>query len=149
MTRNLINRRTVGALTAAVALGIAGPAAARTDLVGPVVIEPPIVHHETANVLPPFTGAKVPYYGKANVLPPFAPGNMKPSPQATVAPVTTATPRVVINHPAAGGASDLVYILVGGLTGAVAGIGGANVVSRRRSTSGGGTSAPPRSRIAA
>jgi hypothetical protein len=158
MTRKLINRRTAGALTAALALGTAGPAiaaagpaGARTFEVGPhgSVVQPGNVpHYQKANVLPPFTGATVPHYGKANVLPPFVPRHMRGFPETTAAPVVTATPRAVINHAAPGGSPDVVYILVGGLAGVAAGIGGAHVVSRRRSTGDGGTTAPPRSRTA-
>jgi hypothetical protein len=139
MTRKLINYRTVGALTAALALGTAGPAAARWDL-GP---QPGSVsHHQKANVLPPFTGATVPYYGKANVLTPFVPRHMEGFPETTAAPVATATPRAVVNHPAPGGGSDLIYVLGGGVLFAIGG--GAFAAGRRQ-----GVRATSRSTIAA
>ena len=178
MNRKLINRRTAAALTAALALGTAGPAIAaagpagartfepgphgssvqpgnvphyqKANVLPPYMPAPHVVHYGTANVLPPYMPAPhVVHYGRANVPSPFVYGHMKGLPEATAAPVATATPRAVVNHSAPGGSSDVVYILVGGLAGVAAGIGGAHVVSRHRRTSDSGTAAPPRSRIAA
>jgi hypothetical protein len=128
MTTSYINRRTATALTAALALGAAGPAAAQTignDASVPVA--PPLVQH----------------YNKANVLPPFAPGHVKGFPETTAAPVTTVTPHAVVTHAAPGGSSDLVYLLVGGVVVALGGLGGTLAVASRRRT------VAPRARIAA
>jgi hypothetical protein len=146
MTRKRINCPTAGLVAATLALGAAGPAGAHP--IGndsPVRVAPPQVqHYGRANVLPPFTGIKVPYYGKANVLPPFVPEHVQGPPE-TVAPVATITPRAVADHPASGGSSDLVYIIVGGVIVAIGGLGGAFVAGRHR----GARTAAPRSTIAA
>ena len=71
----------------------------------------------------------VPYYGE--VLPPVVPAHMKGFPETTAAPVATATPRAVVNQPAAGG-SDLIYVLAGGVVFAIGGLGGAFAAGRRR-----------------
>ncbi|HYZ80139.1 MAG TPA: hypothetical protein VE571_02660 [Solirubrobacteraceae bacterium] len=132
MTRNLINRGTAAALTTAVVLGAAGPAAARYDLEakGPVFDRGQVSSYHKANVLPPYTGVKVPYYGKANVLPPFMPKHMKTFPDTTAVPVAPTTPRAVVNRPAPAGSSDLVYVIVGGVVVAIGGLSGAFVAGR-------------------
>jgi hypothetical protein len=138
MTCNLINRRTVGALTAAVVLGAAGPAAARFDTggPGPVLPQEHVAHYGKANVLPPYMPAPhVTHYGKANVLAPYIPAHMRGFPE-TVAPVTTTTPRAVVNHRATGDGSDLVYVIVGGVVFAIGGLGGAFVAGRKRGAQG-------------
>ena len=150
MNRKLSNRCTAGALTATLALGAAGPAAARQIDVTPQGSSVPagfLPHYEKATFLSDMPPLHT--YGKANVLPPLVRTHMKGLPESTAAPVVTATPRAVVNHSAPGGSSDVVYILVGGLAGVAAGIGGAHVVSRHRRTSDSGTTAPPRARIAA
>ena len=84
MTTSIINRRAAGAMTAALALGTAGPAVAHTvGDSGPVQVAPPVkqVHYGKANVLPPFTGTPAVHYGKANVLPPFVPRHVKAFPR--------------------------------------------------------------------
>lgn len=150
MTRKLINRTTAGALTAALALAASGPAAARqVDLnaQGSSVPAGEVAHYPKANILPPYMPAPhVTHYGKANILPPFVPGHMQGFPETTAAPVATATPRAVINHPSAGGGSDLIYVLAGGVVFAIGGLGGAFVAGRRRAAR---TTSPPRPRIAA
>lgn len=150
MTRKLINHRTAGALTAALALATAGPAAAGTvDLnsQGSSVPTADIAHYQKANVLPPYMPAPhVVHYGKANVLPPFVPRHMQGFPETTAAPVATATPRAVVNHPGAGDGSDLIYVLAGGVVFAIGGLGGAMVAGRRRA---GRTTSSGRPRIAA
>jgi hypothetical protein len=140
MTCNLINRCTAGALTAAVVLGAAGPAAAQPilDPHGPVFPPQHTAHYQKANVLPWYSGTTVPYYGKANVLPPYMP---KPA----VAPAATATPRAAVNRPATGGGSDLAYVIVGGVVFAIGGLGGAFAAGRKRGT----RAAQPSSTIAA
>jgi hypothetical protein len=134
MTRSLINRRTAGALTAALVLGTAAPAAAQFDLnpQAPVVPARSVPHYGKANILPPYTGVKVPVYGKANVLPPFVPQHVKGFPDATAAPAVAATPRAVVNHPGGGDGSDLIYVLAGGVVFAIGGLGGAFVAGRRQ-----------------
>lgn len=175
MTRNLINRRTAGALTAALALGTAGPAIAAAGPAGartfepgphgsvvqpgnypqyqnanvlpPILPAPHVPQYQNANVLPPILPAPhVVHYGKANILPPFVPGHVKGFPETTAAPVATATPRAVVNHPAAGDGSDLVYVIVGGVVVAIAGLGGAFAAGRSR---GARTTSSGRPRIAA
>jgi hypothetical protein len=128
MTTSRLNRRTATVLTAALALGAAGPAAAQTignDASVPVA--PPVVQH----------------YDKANVLPPFVPKHVRGFPETTAAPAPTATPRAVVNHSAPDGSSDLVYILVGGVVVALGGLAGTLAVAQRRRT------APARARVAA
>jgi hypothetical protein len=133
MTRKLINRRTAAALTAALALGTAGPAAARQIDVTPQGSSVPagsLPHQVTATVYPPdMPPLHMPYYGA--VLPPVVPAHMKGLPEATAAPVATATPRAVVNQPAPGG-SDLIYVLAGGVVFAIGGLGGALAATRRR-----------------
>jgi hypothetical protein len=129
MTFSHINRRTATVLTAAVALGTAGPAAAQQiGSNGPVPVSPPQVTH----------------YGKANVLPPFTGRHMRAFPEAT-APVPTATAKPVATARAKSAApgSDLVYVLIGGVVVALGGLGGTLVAAGRRRT------APARARIAA
>jgi hypothetical protein len=129
MTRSYINRRTAGVITAGLALGAAGPAAARTiESNGPVPVAPP---------------AHVTHYDKANVPPPFVRKHVKRFAETTAAPVPAATPRAVVNRPGTGGSPDAVYILVGGAAVALSGLGGAFVAANRRRTS------RPRPRIAA
>ncbi|HEX3976091.1 MAG TPA: hypothetical protein VHW96_07480 [Solirubrobacteraceae bacterium] len=125
MTRSHINRRTATVLTAAIALGAAGPAAAR-----------PIGDDGPVQVAPPMTAQ---HYDNASVP---VPRHMQAFPAATLAPVT-ATSRAVVNHPGPGGSSDLVYILVGGLVVALGGLGSTLAVANRRRT------VAPRARIAA
>ncbi len=92
MTRKLITRSTTaGALTAALALGTAGPAAARQVDVTP-------------------QGSSVP--------------------AGYLSHYTTAAAHPAVSHPAP--ASDLTYVLVGGVVIAVAGLGGTLAASRRR-----------------
>jgi hypothetical protein len=151
MTRNHINRPTAGALTVALALGVAGPAAARPfdlDSQGSYVPTGHVQHYQKANVLAPccVPALHEKHYGRANVLPPFVPGHVNGFPGTTAAPVATATPRAVVNHPAAGGSSDLIYIVVGGVVFAIGGLGGAFAVGRRQ---GARTTARARSTIAA
>lgn len=133
MTGSQINRYAAAALTAALALGAAGPAAARqigSDGQVPVTPPAPIAHHDEANLLPL-----------------YVPKHMKALPEMTAAPVQSSTPRDVVSHPApAGNGSDLVYILVGGVVFAVGGLGGGLAATRRR---GGRTTAPARPKIAA
>jgi hypothetical protein len=135
MTSNIASRRTAGAITAALVLGTAGPALARTiEDPGPVPVAPPAHVH------------RVPHSGHANVLPRFAPAHTKafaetiaPVPPAASAPAASARPKV--SHPASG--SDLIYVLIGGVVVAVGGLGATLVAAGRRRTS------PPRARIAA
>lgn len=131
MTFSHISRRTATVLTAAVALGTAGPAAAQqigSD--GPVPVAP----------------AQLSHYGKATVLPPSTGRHMRAFPEAA-APVPTpagqpvASFRPKVNQPASG--SDLLYVLIGGVVVAVGGLGGTLAVANRRRTS------PARARIAA
>jgi hypothetical protein len=147
MTRTLINRRTAGALTAALALGAAGPVAARPfDLTaqGSYVPAGSVSHKVQAEAYPPdMPPLHMPYYGE--VLPPFVPAHVKGFPETTAAPVATATPRAVVNQPAAGG-SDLVYVLAGGVVFAIAGLGGAAAAGHRRKAR---TNSSGRPRIAA
>ena len=129
MTFSPSNRRTATVLTAALALGAAGPAAAQpVGNRGPVLAAPSM--HVT-------------YHGRANVLPPFVPRHVEGFAGATAAPVPTVTPRAVSTHPGAGESSDLVYIVVGGVLVALGGLGGTLAVANRRRT------APARARIAA
>jgi hypothetical protein len=148
MNRKLSNRCTAGALTAALALGAAGPAAARQIDVTPQGSSVPagsLPHYEKATFPPDMPPLHMPYYGE--VLPPLVPAHMKAFPETTAAPVPTTTPRAVVNRPSTGGSSDLVYILVGGgIAVAVTGLGGAREVSRRRTAR---TTAPARPNIAA
>jgi hypothetical protein len=145
MTRKLINRRTAGALTAALALGAAGSAAARPfelERQGPVVHAGYLPHHEKANVFPPdMPPLHMPYYGE--VLPPFVPAHMKGFPETTAAPVPTASAQPTVSHPAPG--SDLTYVLIGGVVIGVAGLGGTLAANRRRAAR---TATPARPRIA-
>jgi hypothetical protein len=136
MTRSHITRSTATVLTAAVALGAAGSAAAEPiGWNGPILVAPATpAHYDKANVLPPYRGIRVHHYGKANVLPPFA--------GLPAARHTTPAPRPVVNHPEGGGSSDLVYILVGGVLVALSGLGGTLAVAGRR------RAAPARARIA-
>jgi hypothetical protein len=146
MTRKLINRRTAGALTAALALAAAGPAAARQIDITPQGSSVPagsLPHQVKATFPPDMPPLHAPYYGK--VLPPFVPAHVKGFPETTAAPVATATPRAVVNQPAAGG-SDLIYVLAGGVVFAVAGLGGAAAAGHRRKTR---TNSAGRPRIAA
>ena len=147
MNRKLMNRRTAGALTAALALGTAGPALARPfDLneQGSFVPAGSVPHSENAEVYPPdMPPLHAAYYAK--VVPPFVSGHMKGFPETTAAPVATATPRGVVNEPAAGG-SDLIYVLAGGVVFAIAGLGGAAIAGHRRKA---GTGSSGRPRIAA
>jgi hypothetical protein len=129
MTTSRINRRTATVLTAALALGAAGPAAAQ-----------PIGNHGPVPVAP---SMHVAYHGKATVLPPFVPRHVKGFEEATSAPVPTVTPRAVATHPGAGDSSDLVYVVVGGVLVALGGLGGTLAVANRRRT------APARAHIAA
>jgi hypothetical protein len=129
MTSNISSRRTAGAITAALVLGTAGPAVARTiEDPGPVPVAPP---------------AHVAHKDKANAPPPFVRKHVKRFPEATAAPVPAATPRAVVNRPGTGGGPDAIYILVGGAAVALSGLGGAFVAANRRRTS------RPRPRIAA
>ena len=146
MTRKLINRRTAGALTAALALGAAGPAAARPFDVTPqgsFVPAGSCVAPRKATFPPDMPPLHMPYYGA--VLPPVVPAHMKGFPETTAAPVATATPRAVVNQPAAGG-SDLIYVLAGGVVFAIAGLGGAAAAGHRRKAR---TASAGRPRIAA
>ena len=90
-------------------------------------------HHEKATFPPDMPPLHMPYYGE--VLPPFVPAHMKGFPEATAAPVATATPRAVVNHPAAGG-SDVIYVLAGGVVFAIAGLGAAAAGHRRKARTG-------------
>ena len=131
MNRKLINRRTAGALTAALALGAAGPATARQIDVtaqGSSVPAGSLPHHEKATFPPDMPPLHT--YGKANVLPPFVHTHMKGLPETTAAPVVTAAAHPTVAHPAPG--SDLIYVLVGGVVIAVAGLGGTLAANRRR-----------------
>jgi len=142
MTRTLTNRRTAVALTAALALGAAGPAAARPfDLTpqGSFVPAGSLPHHEKATFPPDMPPLHMPYYGE--VLPPVVPAHMKGLPESTAAPVASATPRATVKQPAAGG-SDLIYVLAGGVVFAVAGLGGAAAAGHRRKTRTGSTGRP-------
>jgi hypothetical protein len=142
MNRKLSNRCTAGTLTAALALGVAGPAAAREIDVTPqgsFVPAGSLPHQAKATVSPGIPPLHMPYYGE--VLPPVVPAHVKGFPEPTAAPVTTAAPRAVVNQPAAGG-SDLVYVLAGGVVFAIGGLGGAFAAGRRRG-------AAPRARTAA
>ncbi len=114
MNRKLSNRCTAGALTAGLVLASAGPAAARTIIATP------------QNSFAPAGYVAQP--ARATFPPPT---HMKGFPETTAAPVATATPRAVVNQPAAGG-SDLVYVLAGGVVFAVAGLGGAAAAGHRR-----------------
>ncbi len=128
MTTSYINRRTATVLTAAVALGTAGPAAAQPiGSNGPVPVEPPMTAQQ---------------YDNASVSAPSVPRHMQAFAESTLAPVA-ATPRAVVNQPAPGGSSDLVYIVVGGVIVSLAGVGGTLAVASRRRT------VAPRARIAA
>ena len=101
MTRKLINRSSAGALTAALALGTAGRAAARQIDVTPQGSSVPagsLPHHVQARLPAGHASAHMPYYG--TVLPPVVPAHMKGLPEATAAPVAAATPRAVVNQPA-------------------------------------------------
>ncbi|HEY2320991.1 MAG TPA: hypothetical protein VGH67_21975 [Solirubrobacteraceae bacterium] len=144
MNRKLMNRRTAGALTAALALGSAGPALARPfDLTaqGSYVPAGSVSHKVQAEAYPPdMPPLHAAYYGE--VLPPFVPAHMKGFPETTAAPVATATPRAVVNQPAAGG-SDLIYVLAGGVVFAIGGLGGAALAGHRRKV-GAGSSGRPR-----
>lgn len=134
MTSNIASRRTAGAITAALVLGTAGPALARTiEDPGPVPVAPPAHVHQT------------PHSGHVNVLPRFAPAHAKafaetnaPVAPAASAPAASARPKG--SHPASG--SDLIYVLIGGVVVAVGGLGGSLVAAGRRRTP------PPRARIA-
>ncbi|MGZ4245329.1 MAG: hypothetical protein ACXVSE_13665 [Solirubrobacteraceae bacterium] len=146
MTRKLVNRRTAGALTAALVLGSAGSAAAQTINANPQDSFAPlrsVPHHAKATFPPDMPPLHMPYYGK--VLPPVVPAHVKGFPETTAAPVATATPRAVVNQPAAGG-SDLVYVLAGGVVFAVAGLAGAAAAGHRRKAR---TNSTGRPRIAA
>ena len=131
MTTSYINRRTATVLTAAVALGTAGPAAAQpigsARLVRARALEPPMTAQQ---------------YDNASVSAPSVPRHMQAFAESTLAPVA-ATPRAVVNQPAPGGSSDLVYIVVGGVIVSLAGVGGTLAVASRRRT------VAPRARIAA
>jgi hypothetical protein len=135
MTSNIASRRTAGAITAALVLGTAGPALARTiEDPGPVPVAPPAHVH------------RPPHSGQANVLPRVAPPHTRAFAEATapVAPAAStpaASARPKVSHPASG--SDLIYVLIGGVVVAVGGLGGSLVAANRRRT------APPRPRIAA
>jgi hypothetical protein len=146
MTCKLINRRTAGALTAALALGTAGPAAARqfdVNAQGSFVPAGYAPHHGRATVPTGMPPLHMPYYGE--VLPPVVPAHVKAFPETTAAPGATTTPRAVVNRPAADG-SELVYVLAGGVVFAIGGLGGAFLGGRRR---GARTTTPSRPKIAA
>jgi hypothetical protein len=129
MTISIINRRTAAAITAALVLGTAGPAAAYPiGDSGPVQVAPPV---------------KQVHYGKAHVLPPFVPRHMKAFREATAAPVPSQTPRAVVSPAHNGGNSEVAYIVVGGVLVALGGLGGTLAVAHRRRT------APTRPRVAA
>jgi hypothetical protein len=147
MTTSIANRRTIGAITAALVLGTAGPAVARpfdVDAQGSMVPAGHVHrtrHYGRANVLAPYTGSAT-NYGQANVLPPYMPAPTKRFPETTSpAPTSAASAHPRVSHPAPG--SDLIYVLIGGVVVAVAGLGGSLVAVSRRRT------AAPRNRIAA
>ena len=135
MTSNIASRRAAGAITAALVLGTAGPAVARTiERPGLVPVAPPAHVHQTA------------HHGKAIVLPRFAPAHTKAfaettAPVAPAASASAASARPKVSHPASG--SDLIYVLIGGVVVAVGGLGGSVIAASRRRT------APSRARIAA
>ena len=82
MTSNIASRRAAGAITAALVLGTAGPAVARTiEDPGLVPVAPPAHVHQTA------------HHGKAIVLPRFAPAHTKAFAETTapVAPAASAS----------------------------------------------------------
>ena len=129
MTFSHINRRTATVLTAAVALGTAGPAAAQQiGSNGPVPVSPAqLTHDGKADVLPPFTGQHMRGFPEVTA----------PAPTATSKPVATARPK------SGAPGSDVVYVLIGGVVVALGGLGGTLVAASRRRT------APARARIAA
>ncbi|HTU98074.1 MAG TPA: hypothetical protein VMF14_19645 [Solirubrobacteraceae bacterium] len=129
MTFSHINRTTATVLTAAAALGAAGPAVAQPlGNLGPVPVAPPqVTHAATANALPPFTGRHMRGF----------PETTAPVPAPAAAPVATARPK----NSAPG--SDVVYVLIGGAVVALGGLGGTLAATSRRRT------APARARIAA
>ncbi len=146
MNRKLSNRCTAGALTAALALGAAGSAVARPFDVTPQGSFVPagyVSHQQKATFPPDMPPLHAPYYGA--VLPPVVPAHMKGLPEATAAPIATATPRAVVNQPAADG-SALIYVLAGGVVLTIAGLGGAAAAGHRRRAR---TASAGRPRIAA
>ncbi|HEX3688490.1 MAG TPA: hypothetical protein VGG07_05245 [Solirubrobacteraceae bacterium] len=129
MTFSHINRLTATVLTAAVALGTAGPAAAQQiGSNGPVPVSPAqLTHYRNANVLPPFTSQHMRAFSEA------------PAPVQTAAAKPVATARPKSGAPG----SDVVYVVIGGVVVALGGLGGTLVAASRRRT------APARARIAA
>ena len=129
MTRSHITRSTATVLTAAVALGAAGSAAAQPiGSTGPVPVAPP---------------APARYEAQPNVTPAYVSRHTQAFPETTASPIATASPRAVVDHSTPGGSSDVVYILVGGVLVALSGVGGTLAIAGRRRT------APARARVAA
>ncbi len=113
MTANTITRRTAGAVTAALVLGTAGPAAAQPiGATGPVHLAPPVTYSSPSQ--PAHTQA-------------FA---------ETTAPLGLGDASVPGAQPTAGhsgsGSGDLIYVLIGGVGVLVGGLGGVLAASSRR-----------------
>lgn len=137
MTFSHINRRTATVLTAAIALGTAGPAVAQPiGASGPVPVAPPQLTHDRANVRAPFEGTEGIARGIANAPAPSPDRHMRGFAEMTGPASTAASRPVAPAHPKSSvPGSDLVYVLIGGVVVALGGLGGTLAAANRRRTS--------------